>query len=128
MIAVSMNYRLGMWGFLQTPALVAEGSSNAGLIDQRLALQWIQENVAAFGGEATDLPMWLRARTYQEPQVIRNESSSGARALEPRASHIICLATRAAMTGYIAALFSKAAGQLVARYRTWRTTLFLWKT
>jgi carboxylesterase type B len=52
-IAVDMNYRLGMWGFLQTPALVAEGSSNAGLIDQRLALQWIQENIEAFGGDVT---------------------------------------------------------------------------
>lgn len=50
-IAVDMNYRLGMWGFLQTPALVAEGSSNAGLLDQRLALQWVQENIAAFGGD-----------------------------------------------------------------------------
>lgn len=50
-IAVSMDYRLGMWGFLQTPALVAEGSANAGLLDQRLALRWVQENIAAFGGD-----------------------------------------------------------------------------
>lgn len=57
-IAVDMNYRLGMWGFLQTPALVAEGSSNAGLIDQRLALQWIQENIGAFGGDPERVVVW----------------------------------------------------------------------
>lgn len=57
-IAVDMNYRLGMWGFLQTPALVAEGSSNAGLLDQRLALRWIQENIAAFGGDPDRVVFW----------------------------------------------------------------------
>lgn len=57
-IAVDMNYRLGMWGFLQTPGLVAEGSSNAGLMDQRLALRWIQENIAAFGGDPDQVVIW----------------------------------------------------------------------
>lgn len=57
-IAVSMNYRLGMWGFLQTPGLVAEGSSNAGLADQRLALQWVQENIAGFGGDPNRVVVW----------------------------------------------------------------------
>lgn len=57
-MAVDMNYRLGMWGFLQTPGLVAEGSSNAGLLDQRLALRWIQENIAAFGGDASRVVVW----------------------------------------------------------------------
>ena len=51
-IAVSMNYRLGVWGFLQTPQILAEGSSNAGLLDQRMALRWIKENIEAFGGDA----------------------------------------------------------------------------
>ncbi|CAN8096672.1 unnamed protein product [Discula destructiva] len=57
-VAVSMNYRLGMWGFLQTPTLLAEGSSNAGLLDQRLALQWVQENIAAFGGDPSRVVVW----------------------------------------------------------------------
>lgn len=57
-IAVSMNYRLGMWGFLQTAQLLAEGSSNAGLLDQRLALHWIQENIASFGGNPDEVVIW----------------------------------------------------------------------
>lgn len=53
-----MNYRLGVWGFLQTPLILAEGSSNAGLLDQRLALRWIQENIASFGGDPTRVTVW----------------------------------------------------------------------
>ncbi|KAB5517534.1 lipase [Coniochaeta sp. 2T2.1] len=57
-IAVDMNYRLNMYGFLQTPQILAEGSSNAGLLDQRLALQWVQENIEAFGGDPDRVVIW----------------------------------------------------------------------
>ncbi|KAI3327192.1 alpha/beta-hydrolase [Xylariaceae sp. AK1471] len=57
-IAVSINYRLGIWGFLQTPQILAEGSSNAALMDQRLALTWIKENIAAFGGDPDRVTVW----------------------------------------------------------------------
>lgn len=57
-IAVSMNYRLGMWGFLQTAQIQAEGSSNAGLLDQRLALRWVQDNIGAFGGDPKKVVVW----------------------------------------------------------------------
>jgi carboxylesterase type B len=57
-IAVAMNYRLNMYGFLQTPQLLAEGSSNAGLLDQRMALRWIQENIRAFGGDPGRVTVW----------------------------------------------------------------------
>ncbi|KAH7374541.1 lipase [Plectosphaerella cucumerina] len=57
-IAVAMNYRLNMYGFLQTPQLLLEGSSNAGLLDQRMALRWVQENIAAFGGDPDRVVVW----------------------------------------------------------------------
>ncbi|KAI0805435.1 alpha/beta-hydrolase [Xylaria sp. FL0064] len=57
-IAVSINYRIGIFGFLQTPQVLAEGSANAGLLDQRLALRWIQENIGAFGGDPERVTVW----------------------------------------------------------------------
>lgn len=57
-VAVSINYRIGVLGFLQSPQVLAEGSSNAGLLDQRLALAWIRENIAAFGGDPDRITVW----------------------------------------------------------------------
>jgi carboxylesterase type B len=51
MIAVSFNYRLAGWGFLASKEVVNANASNIALFDQRLALQWIQENIGAFGGD-----------------------------------------------------------------------------
>lgn len=52
-VVVSMNYRLGVFGYLAHPELTQEGepSGNQGLFDQRLALEWVQDNIAAFGGD-----------------------------------------------------------------------------
>ena len=52
-VVVTTNYRLGPFGFFAHPALAAEGSptGNQGMLDQRLVLQWVQENIAAFGGD-----------------------------------------------------------------------------
>ena len=49
-IAVSTNYRLSAWGFLTGEEVVETGQTNLGFRDQRLAMHWVQENIAAFGG------------------------------------------------------------------------------
>jgi hypothetical protein len=49
-IAVSINYRLSLWGFASSKELQADGALNIGLRDQRLAMHWVQENIKAFGG------------------------------------------------------------------------------
>lgn len=50
-IFASLNYRLGTFGMLTGAAAEAQGASNLFLHDQRKALAWLQENVAAFGGD-----------------------------------------------------------------------------
>ena len=56
-IIVTINYRLGIFGFFAHPELTAESghhaSGNYALLDQIAALQWVQKNIAAFGGDPT---------------------------------------------------------------------------
>jgi carboxylesterase type B len=50
-LAVSVNYRLSSWGFLYGKEIQEEGNAMNGFRDARLSLQWIQENIHAFGGD-----------------------------------------------------------------------------
>lgn len=54
-VALTVNYRLNVFGFLAHPELSRESphhaSGNYGLLDQYAALRWVQENIAAFGGD-----------------------------------------------------------------------------
>lgn len=55
-VVITINYRVGVFGFLAHPALTAESdthsSGNYGLLDQIAALRWVQKNAARFGGDA----------------------------------------------------------------------------
>ncbi|KAK5114283.1 hypothetical protein LTR62_002534 [Meristemomyces frigidus] len=51
-VAVEMNYRLGAFGFLSSDELARKGTPNAGILDQQLALQWIQQYIHLFGGDS----------------------------------------------------------------------------
>jgi para-nitrobenzyl esterase len=58
---VSINYRLGRLGFLAHPDLSAESKTNSsgnyGLMDQIAALQWVQRNIVAFGGDPDNVTL-----------------------------------------------------------------------
>lgn len=61
-IVVTINYRLGVFGFFSLPALTAESphrsSGNYRLLDQLAALQWVQNNIAQFGGDPASVTVF----------------------------------------------------------------------
>ncbi|WP_116790336.1 carboxylesterase/lipase family protein [Flavobacterium psychrotrophum] len=58
-VVVSFNYRVGLFGFMAHPELSKESghkaSGNYGLLDQVAALKWVQQNIAAFGGDPANV-------------------------------------------------------------------------
>ncbi|CAN5542992.1 carboxylesterase family protein [soil metagenome] len=61
-VVVSMNYRLGAFGFMTHPELAAESGKNAsgnyGLMDVAAALEWVKRNAAEFGGDAKNVTLF----------------------------------------------------------------------
>ncbi|MGE0625591.1 MAG: carboxylesterase/lipase family protein [Pseudomonadales bacterium] len=55
-VVVTLNYRLGVFGFLQAPLLGATG--NEGLLDQIAALEWVRSEIAAFGGDPDNVTIF----------------------------------------------------------------------
>ncbi len=78
-VFVSINYRLGLLGYLAHPALSAESpqrlSGNYGLLDQIEALRWVRDNIAAFGGDPRQV-------------TIAGESAGGLSVIELLASPV----------------------------------------
>lgn len=61
-VLVTLNYRLGVFGFMAHPELTRESahhaSGNYGLMDQVAALRWVKENIAAFGGNSDNVTIF----------------------------------------------------------------------
>ena len=61
-VVVTLNYRLGVFGFLAHPELASESGRNAagnyGMLDQVAALAWVRENIAAFGGDPRNVTIF----------------------------------------------------------------------
>ncbi|KAI4676524.1 uncharacterized protein J4E88_007442 [Alternaria novae-zelandiae] len=57
-VFVAVNYRVGGFGFMPGKEVLADGSANLGLLDQRLGLQWVADNIAAFGGDPEKVTIW----------------------------------------------------------------------
>ncbi|CAK8690553.1 unnamed protein product [Clavelina lepadiformis] len=90
-IVVSMNYRIGALGFLATGSKDFPG--NAGLFDQRLALQWVQNNIHVFGGDPAKVTLFgesagaasvaLHATSKRSKGLFRNIILQSASSLSP---------------------------------------------
>ncbi|MEM9456261.1 MAG: carboxylesterase family protein [Myxococcota bacterium] len=59
-VVVTINYRLGIFGFIDLTRFGPEyaGSANLGLQDQIAALRWVANNIAAFGGDPSNVTIW----------------------------------------------------------------------
>ena len=151
MIVVSINYRLGVLGFLAHPDLSAESpegiSGNYGLMDQIAALRWVKENIAAFGGDPSNVTiagesagglsvMWLMtappARGLFDKAIMQSAYMISSPALkEPKHGHPSAEAMGTWLQGELkaddlAALREMKPGELVMRstmagYLTWTT-------
>ncbi|KAI1344332.1 Alpha/Beta hydrolase protein [Xylariaceae sp. FL0016] len=56
-IVVTINYRLDIFGFPRARGL-ADEQQNLGILDQRVALEWVRDNIAAFGGDPDRIMLW----------------------------------------------------------------------
>lgn len=65
-IVVSANYRTNVFGFPSSPELPETGH-NLGFLDQRLALDWVQRNIAAFGGSPDKVTLFGEVRQPPNP-------------------------------------------------------------
>ena len=84
-VVVTINYRLGVLGFLAHPALASRGGSagNYGLMDQQAALRWVQRNIARFGGDPHNVT--IAGQSAGGLSVLAQLVSPGARGLFQRA-------------------------------------------
>jgi para-nitrobenzyl esterase len=102
-VCVTINYRLGADGFL----FLGDGISNLGLLDQIAALKWVQENIAAFGGDPNNVTIFgesaggmsvstLLSMPLAKGLFLRVIAESGA------GHHVLSPATAQRVGGYLA--------------------------
>jgi carboxylesterase type B len=128
-VVVSMNYRLGILGFLVTSDGIG---GNFALHDQRLALQWVQRNIAAFGGDpsrvtiagqsagaysvAAHLASPLSSGLFHRASMLSWPSSIGSRTLEDaqRLGHEVTEKLGCERSGATACLRSKTVQDILS--------------
>ena len=71
---MTLNYRLGPFGFFSHPALTRESrhhaSGNQGILDQIAALKWVRENIAKFGGDPDNVTIFGESAAAVDSNVL----------------------------------------------------------
>jgi para-nitrobenzyl esterase len=79
-VLVTFNYRLGLLGFFAHPALIREAGkepvANFGLLDQIAVLQWVQGNIAAFGGDPTNVTVFGESAGAEDVLALMTAATS----------------------------------------------------
>ncbi|KAL4250518.1 Carboxylic ester hydrolase, partial [Pleurotus pulmonarius] len=78
-VVVVIQYRLGIFGFLSSSQVKANGALNAGLLDQEFALKWVQQHISKFGGDPSLVTIWgesAGAGSVLQQVVARNGRTS----------------------------------------------------
>lgn len=57
-IYVAVNYRVAGFGFMAGKEILEDGASNLGLLDQRMGLEWVADNIEDFGGDPDQVTIW----------------------------------------------------------------------
>jgi para-nitrobenzyl esterase len=114
MIVVSINYRLGVFGFMALPALSSEAPDHAsgdyGLLDQIAAMRWTRDNIAAFGGDPRNVTIaGESAGAYSICSLLTSPPARGlfARAVMESGS---CISTPLATAEQTGTQFATASG------------------
>jgi len=80
-LLVTVNYRLGVFGFLADPELTREAahgeSGNYGLMDQILALEWVHANIARFGGDPNNITVFGQSAGAMDTGMLMTSRAKG---------------------------------------------------
>ncbi|KAG7436475.1 Carboxylesterase patB [Fusarium oxysporum f. sp. raphani] len=76
-VFVTLNYRLGAFGWLNSAKVLADGDANATLLDQRFILQWDQDNIHLFGGSKDHVT--IMGESGGRSSVLRHLIAAGAK-------------------------------------------------
>ncbi|KAF8886048.1 Alpha/Beta hydrolase protein [Gymnopilus junonius] len=80
-VAVVIQYRLGVFGFLPGQAVKDGGALNAGLLDQQFALKWVQQHITLFGGDPQQVTIW--GESAGAGSVLQHVVANGGRTFPP---------------------------------------------
>ena len=109
-VVVTFNYRMGLFGILSQDHINAEGHTwgNYGILDQQAALRWVKRNIAAFGGDPTNVTLGGQSAGAWD---------TSAQMISPGAAGLF---HRAIIQSFPASTWTTAATALTARQRVCR--------